>query len=221
MISKKFFLTAKKFLRLKIIFLWIFLNFFLLQKFSWEILAWEIVNWEEDLLNCIDQKFLITAYYSPLPGQRFYMRGDYMADIRLNWNWTNWADWTEVYMWLLAWPKWYNFWTKIVLPWLWIWTIHDRWWAILAKSNYHRIDIWMWKWEEWLARALNWWIQFVDWKKCDKSPNRDALSFLDVSPKLPSHVEKRLIERTENLKNWWTYTFKWSWVWWKKITIWW
>jgi hypothetical protein len=207
----------KKLISLALIFSIIFWNFLWFQK----AFASEYVQWEEDLTWCKEQKFLITAYYSPLPGQRFYMRWDYTADIRLNWNWTNWADWTEVYMWLLAWPKWYNFWTKIVLPWLWIWTIHDRWWAILAKSDYHRIDIWMWKWEHWLARALNWGIQFVDWKVCDRSPELDNLSFLWVSPKLPAHVEKRLIERTENLKNWWTYTFRWSWVWWKTITIWW
>ena len=220
----KNFLSAKKFFLIKIIFLWLFLNFFWWKIFFQEIFADSennFVKWEENLTNCREQKFLITAYYSPLPNQKFYMRGDYMADIRLNWNWTNWADWTEVYMWLLAWPKWYSFWQKIVLPWLWIWTIHDRWWAILAKSDYHRIDIWMWKWESWLARALNWGIQFVDWKVCDKSPELDNLSFLWVSWKLPSHVEKRLVERTNNLKNWWTYTFQWSWVWWKKITIWW
>ena len=211
-------LLVKKIFLIKIIFFWSFI-FFL--KFSWKVSALEHVKWEEGLIWCKNQKFLITAYYSPLPGQRFYMRWDYMADIRLNWNWTNWADWTEVYMWLLAWPKWYNFWQKIVLPWLWIWTIHDRWWAILAKSNYHRIDIWMWKWESWLARALNWGIQFVDWKVCGKSPELDNLSFLWVSWKLPPYVEKRLIDRTNNLKNWWSYTFKWSWVWWKKITIWW
>ena len=179
------------------------------------------VDGEENLTWCRDQRFLITAYYSPLPNQRFYMRGNYASDIRLNWNWTNWADWTEVYMWLLAWPKWYDFWTKVVLPWLWIWTIHDRWWAIYAHSKYIRIDIWMWKWEKWLARALNWWIQFVDWKVCNKSPELDNLSFLSVNPKLPAHVEKRLIKRTENLKNWWAYTFKWSWNWWKTVTIWW
>lgn len=210
-------MKIKKIFSSLLIFSIIFWNFFLVQK----IFASEKVEWEENLTWCRDQRFLITAYYSPLPDQKFYMRGGYQADIRLNWNWTNWADWTEVYMWLLAWPKWYDFWTKIVLPWLWIWTIHDRWWAIYAHSEYIRIDIWMWKWEHWLARALNWWIQFLDWKVCDKSPELDNLSFLSVNPKLPAHVEKRLIERTENLKNWWTYTFVWSWNWWKTVTIWW
>lgn len=217
----KNFLLVKNFFLIKIIFLWLFLNFFWWKIFIWEIFASEFVKWEENLQNCREQKFLITAYYSPLPNQRFYMRGEYMADIRLNWNWTNWADGTEVYMWLLAGPKWYDFWTKIVLPWLWIWTIHDRWWAIYSHSDYVRIDIWMWKWETWLARALNRGIQFVDWKVCAKSPELDNLSFLWVSWKLPTHVEKRLIDRTNNLKNWWSYTFKWSWVWWKTVTIWW
>lgn len=204
-----------------IIFSILFWNIFWFNFFSEKTFASEYVEWVENLTWCYDQNFLITAYYSPIPDQNFYMRWEYQADIRLNWNWTNWADWTEVYMWMLAWPSWYDFWTKVVLPWLWIWTIHDRWWAIYSHSDYIRIDIWMWKWEEWLARALNWWIQFIDWQLCDKSPEIDNLSFLSVSPKLPSYVEDRLVERTESLKNWWTYTFIGSWNWWQTVTIWW
>lgn len=170
--------------------------------------------------NCKVQNFLVSAYYSPLPGQKMYMRWTYEADIRLNWRWTNWADWTEVYMWLLATPRTYKFWTKINLPWLWVWTVHDRWWAIVAKSNYDRIDVWMWKGEDWLARALNWGMRFVEWEICEQWD--DNLDFRSVSPKLPSYVEKRLVSRTQSIANWWTYTFTPSWVWSsKKVTIWW
>ena len=213
-------MILKKFFSSTIIFSIIFWNFFWVEKIFADSKK-NFVKWEENLQNCRPQKFLVTAYYSPLPNQKFYMRWDYQADIRLNWNWTNWADGTEVYMGLLAGPKWYDFWTKIVLPWLWIWTIHDRWGAIYAHSDYIRIDIWMWKWEVGLARALNWWIQFVDGKVCGKSPELDTLDFTSISWKLPSFIEKRLIERTNHVKNWWTYAFRGSWVWGKTIVVWW
>jgi len=185
--------------------LWIFSSIFPFQTQAWT--------------NCKAQKFLVSAYYSPLPGQNKYIRWTYEWDIRLNWRWTNWADWTEVYMWLLAAPRTYKFWTKINLPGLWLWTVHDRGWAIIAKSNYDRIDIWMWKWEAGLSRALNWGMRFIDWEICEAWA--DNLDFTSVPSKLPWYVERRLVSRTTSLKNWWTYTFVWSWVWWKKVTVWW
>ena len=36
--------------------------------------------------------FIVTAYYSPLPGQSFYLKGNYEAEIRLNGNGTNGAS---------------------------------------------------------------------------------------------------------------------------------
>lgn len=35
------------------------------------------------------RKFIVTAYYSPLPNQDRYLRGSYEADIRLNGNGTH------------------------------------------------------------------------------------------------------------------------------------
>jgi len=36
--------------------------------------------------------FIVTAYYSPLPDQSFYLKGSYEADIRLNGNGTHGAS---------------------------------------------------------------------------------------------------------------------------------
>lgn len=163
----------------------------------------QISLWVEDLSQwtCTKRSFLVSAYYSPIPNQRMYIRWSLEKDIILNWRWANWADWTEVYMWLLAAPKWYNFWSKIILPWLWVWTVHDRWGAIVAKSWYDRIDVWMWKWDEWLSRALNWWMRFIEWERCTKEiALKDTLDYFTISSKLPSSVEQRLVAKSK-----WSY----------------
>ncbi|MCD5382952.1 peptidoglycan-binding protein [Candidatus Gracilibacteria bacterium] len=211
-------MILKKFFSSTIIFSIIFGNFFGVEKIFADSKK-NFVKGEENLQNCKPQKFLVTAYYSPLPNQKFYMRGDYQADIRLNGNGTNGADGTEVYMGLLAGPKGYDFGTKIVLPGLGIGTIHDRGGAIYAHSDYIRIDIWMGKGEVGLARALNWGIQFVDGKVCGKSPELDTLDFTSISGKLPSFIEKRLIERTNHVKNGGTYAFRGSGVGGKTIVV--
>lgn len=104
--------------------------------------------------------YIVTAYYSPLPDQKVYLRWSYEADIKLNWAWIAWASWKKVFPGMLAAPKSYSFWTKVFLEWFWVWEVADRWWAIITLENWDtkvdRIDIWMWKWEEGLKRALSW-----------------------------------------------------------------
>jgi len=104
--------------------------------------------------------YVVTAYYSPLPDQNFYLTGNYTAEKRLNGEWIRWASWKKVFSWMLAWPKTYAFWTKIQLDWLGIWEIADRGGAIVTAWNRwysnDRIDVWVWYWDEWLRRALYW-----------------------------------------------------------------
>lgn len=115
-----------------------------------------------------DTFFVVSAYYSPLPNQNHYLTWDYEKEIRLNWRWIRWASWKEVFTWMIAAPSKYKFWTKIQLEWLWVWSVEDRWWAIVPAGQrwykYDRIDVWMWYWEEWLKRALNWGKKTVKWK---------------------------------------------------------
>ncbi len=119
-----------------------------------------------------EKKFIVSAYYSPLPGQKRYATWSYARDIRLNWNWTHWASWVGVHPWFIAAPSNYSFWTKIQLEWLWVWTVEDRWWAIVRAwvrwHEYDRLDVWMWYWDAGLTKALNWWKRTVKWKILSK-----------------------------------------------------
>lgn len=108
------------------------------------------------------KQFLISAYYSPLPGQNRYLRGTYEKDIRLNGRGVAGADGTGVYDGMLAAPKNYAFGTKIFLPSLGIGTVHDRGGAIIAKANYDRIDVWMGYGDAGLTRALNWGMRMIE-----------------------------------------------------------
>lgn len=140
---------------------------------------------------------MVSAYYSPIPGQRFYMRGSYAGDIRLNGRGTNGADGTEVYTGLLAAPRTYPFGTRIVIPGLGVGEVHDRGGAIRAYNNYDRIDVWMGYGEEGLSRALNWGMRLVEgeiyWKAYQVEP---GLSFGWVSSQLPKSTLNRLMGRT-------------------------
>ncbi len=120
-----------------------------------------------------ERYFVVTAYYSPLPDQKYYLKGNYKAEKRLNGEWIRWASGKWVFSWMLAAPKNYRFGTKIYLEWLWVWEVSDRWWAIVNAWNrwyYHdRIDVWMWYWDEWLRRALYWGKRTIKWKILNKN----------------------------------------------------
>lgn len=160
-----------------------------------------------------DTYFIVTAYYSPLPGQNFYLKGNYEDEKKLNGEWIRWASWKEVFSWMLAAPKNYSFWTKIYLEWLGIWEVADRGGAIVNAwkrgYEYDRIDIWMWYGDEWLKRALYWWKRKVKWTFLSS----DSKVNLDYT-KIPS-------------PNWATSSLKsipsifntWIWVWTNKDLV--
>ncbi len=114
------------------------------------------------------QYFIVTAYYSPLPNQDYYLKWNYEDEIKLNWRWIRWASWLDVFNWMLAWPSKYPFWTKIYLEWFWTWVIADRGWAIVEAwerwYDVDRIDVWMWQWDAWLKKALSWGKRRVSWR---------------------------------------------------------
>lgn len=102
-----------------------------------------------------EQEFLITAYYSPLPNQCCYVKGGYEADKVLNGEGHTGADGTAVYPGMIAAPASYPFGTKIELPGIGTFTVHDRGGAINElDSGVHRLDIWVGHGEVGLARAL-------------------------------------------------------------------
>jgi hypothetical protein len=114
-----------------------------------------------------EKTFIVTAYYSPLPNQSFYLRGNYEDEVVLNGEWVHGASGKKVFPWMLAAPKNYSFWTKIELEWIGLGSVEDRWWAIVNAGKrwyeYDRIDIWMGYGDEWLRKALNWGKRKVKW----------------------------------------------------------
>ncbi len=102
------------------------------------------------------QKFLVTAYYSPLPAQSAYARGTYEGELRFNGRGIEGTDHTAVYPGMAAAPESYPFGTRIDLPGMGIVTVHDRGGRIIEweDQDIHRIDLWMGSGEEGLARAL-------------------------------------------------------------------
>lgn len=140
---------------------------------------------------------MVSAYYSPQPGQSFYMRGSYEADKRLNGRGTNGADGTPVYIGMLAAPRTYPFGTRISIPGLGVGEVHDRGGAILARNNYDRIDVWMGKGEDGLSRALNWGMRLVEGEVYFNAYEVEpGLDFGWVSSTLPSGTLNRLKAKT-------------------------
>lgn len=117
--------------------------------------------------NADEGYFVVTAYYSPLPNQKHYLKGNYTDEIRLNWRWIAWASGKKVFSGMLAAPKNYQFGTKIKLEGLWIGSVEDRGGAIVNAWNRgyssDRIDVWMWYWDEGLRRALYWGKRKIKW----------------------------------------------------------
>lgn len=124
-----------------------------------------------DQWSCRAQMFKVTAYYSPLLWQDLYYKPTYEEEIRLNGRWTNWASWAPVFNGMIAAPKSYAFGTRIRFPWWGVWQVEDRWQAIVHKwersQPHDRVDIWVWKWEEWLRRALSFWVQYIEGFVCE------------------------------------------------------
>lgn len=139
-----------------------------------------------------ERTFIVTAYYSPLPNQSFYLRGNYEDEIILNGEWVRWASGKKVFPWMLAAPKNYTFGTKIELEWIGLWSVEDRGWAIVNAGKrwyeHDRIDVWMGYGDEWLRKALSWWKRKVKWVvygKINKTPTITLSSIKWTNNTLP------------------------------------
>lgn len=161
-----------------------------------------LFNFEAFAENEDSKNFIVTAYYSPLPDQDYYLKWNYEDELKLNGMWIKWASWKDVFIWMLAAPKNYEFWTKVKLEWLGVWSIEDRWWAIVnAWIRWYtddRIDVWMWYWDEGLRKALFWWKRKVKWSILSKDSNI-TLDVNDIPS--PIFVKKNLENSTINVTN--------------------
>lgn len=102
--------------------------------------------------------FVISSYYSPLPGQSRYATGSFEGDVRLNGEGVHSADGSKVYPGMAAAPKTYPFGTKLEIPGVGIVAVHDRGGAIINN----RLDLWMGEGEEGLRRALAWGLRSME-----------------------------------------------------------
>ena len=156
----------------------IFLVMYSISCFSHTITASSEI-WDQSLSSS-DSYFIVTAYYSPLLNQEDYMTNSYEWDIRLNGSWILGASGKEVFPGMIAAPKKYSFGTKIYIEWLGIWSVEDRWWAIIEAINWgpshDRLDVWMGYGDEGRKRAIIWWARKV--KSLWISPHILLLSFL-------------------------------------------
>src|SRR3989344_9281191 len=149
---------------------------------------------------------IITAYYSPEPNQRKYFLGSLEADVTFNGQGVQGADGTRVYPGMIAAPAALPFGTRIEIPGLSIvGTVHDRGGRIVeGEDGTIRIDLWMGKGEEGLARALNFGVQkhtanvYIP-QNIDVPDERfDLLAFsapATVLKNLPSEAQSLVIEK--------------------------
>jgi peptidoglycan hydrolase-like protein with peptidoglycan-binding domain/3D (Asp-Asp-Asp) domain-containing protein len=148
---------------------------------------------------------MVSAYYSPLPDQSFYIRGSYEADKVLNGRGTNGADGSQVYAGMLAAPRTYAFGTRVRIPGLGVGEVHDRGGAIYSGRSYDRIDVWMGSGEEGLSRALNWGMRLVEGEVyTDPDQVESGMNFTWVDKKLSESLINRL--RTKTFINPQTFT---------------
>ncbi len=104
--------------------------------------------------------FVISAYYSPLQGQKRYVTGSFAGDVRLNGEGVHAADGSVVYPGMVAAPKSYAFGTKMKIPGVGVVAVHDRGGAIVnagqRNQSHDRLDVWMGYGDAGLQRALRW-----------------------------------------------------------------
>ncbi len=143
------------------------------------------------------QKFVLTAYYSPLPNQCCYVRGGEKVDKILNGQGIQAADRTPVYPGMVAAPSTYPFGTVVTLPGLGTFKVHDRGGAINELDNgSHRIDIWVGHGEEGLARALAFGIQTVTGTVYPNASKQPEVFFdLNVLPSPINELQTYFIEK--------------------------
>lgn len=116
--------------------------------------------------------YLVSAYYSPVEWQDFYLHGSYEAEIKMNGGGKTTASGQPVRIWVIAAPREMPYNTRVHInqsinikgaPYKLDFhgTILDRGGAIHSAAKLPRLDIYMGKWQEGLCRAINFGVQTV------------------------------------------------------------
>lgn len=141
---------------------WVVVVFFLLASLCLSSVVVEA--WWEDV--CVLETVKVTAYYSPMEGQDYYVKWSLEDDKILNGEGTHGASWKPVFDGMIAAPKTYAFGTRIYIPWWGIGQVEDRWWAIVEAGErgeiYDRLDIYAWVWQQGLDVALEFGVRYFD-----------------------------------------------------------
>jgi peptidoglycan hydrolase-like protein with peptidoglycan-binding domain len=136
--------------------------------------------------------YLISAYYSPLPGQNFYLHGSYEDEVAMNGEGKTTASGQAVRIGVVAAPKEHPFgtrvrinqaltikWTSVVFD--FSGTVLDRGGAIHSANNLPRLDIYMGAGQAGLCRAINFGVQTV-YVEFDTATNPVDTVSLDTIP---------------------------------------
>ena len=116
--------------------------------------------------------YLVSAYYSPLPDQEFYLHGSFEDEVKMNGEGKFTASGQAVRIWVVAAPKENPFNTRVrikqalTIKWTSVnfdfnGTVLDRGGAIHSANNLPRLDIYMGAGQEGLCRAINFGVQTV------------------------------------------------------------
>lgn len=116
--------------------------------------------------------YLVSAYYSPEPGQDFYLHGTYEDEVRINGEGIHTASGEKVRIGAIAAPSTISFGSRLSIDqeltiqgqkvqFSFTGTVLDRGGAITTASHLPRLDIYMGSGQEGLCRAINFWVQTV------------------------------------------------------------
>lgn len=146
--------------------------------------------------------YLVSAYYSPLPWQEFYLHGSYEDEVKMNGEGATTSSGKSVQIGFIAAPKERPFGTRVHInqsitlggkpvKFDFHGTIQDRGGAIHSASRLPRLDIYVGKGQEWLCRAINFGVQtlYVDFDTNTSLPDTTSLDMISSSCKNP-HNER-------------------------------
>lgn len=154
--------------------------------------------------------YLVSAYYSPLEWQDFYLHGSYADEVKMNGAGKTTASGQPVRIGAIAAPREWPYNTRvhikqnITIKWVtydfdFHGTILDRGGAIHSASKLPRLDIYMGKWQEWLCRAINFGVQTV-YVEFDNNTSIPDTSSFDTMPGNCSNPNNETVPLASGIK---------------------
>jgi peptidoglycan hydrolase-like protein with peptidoglycan-binding domain len=154
--------------------------------------------------------YLVSAYYSPLEGQDFYLHGSYSDEVKMNGAGKTTASGQPVRIGAIAAPREMPYNTRVHIKqnltirgkaydFDFHGTILDRGGAIHSAAKLPRLDIYMGKWQEWLCRAINFGVQTV-YVEFDNNASIPDTSSFDSMPGNCSNPNNETVPLASGIK---------------------